>query len=247
MNRVLILIAVFFLLSLDLYAECTKDTDCKGNRICEDEECVYPEKEDIVEVKQPKKAKKEVEDEQVKRKSKFVIGLDTTLFSYNKVKRTIKEDYSDDSSDSYDNYSTSLGGADFGLRLGGAIKEMFIVGSYLGFSFDYAEQFEIKNFGFRFSPFFEVSFLKSRVRPFLRFMFDVYLEKQVMAGNSFIDKIDTFAWLLGGTFSGGLHFFATESFSIDVDFNVGYAGGESEDNDITRFKTGFILGFTGWI
>lgn len=182
-----------------------------------------------------------------KRDNKFIIGLDTELFSYMKTKyRTEGEDGYEDTSSS-DSYSSFLGVANLGLRLGGAFKEMFIFGSYLKFSYNYTDNFEVKNYEFRLSPFFEVSFLKSKIRPFLRGKFDVYLEKMEITGLPYSSDTNNFTWLLGGSFELGVHFFVASSFSIDSSFDIGYSLGKSEKDDVSKFKTGVIIGFTGWI
>ncbi len=248
MKRVLIfgVFIIVFLFSYSLFADCTKDTDCKGNRICEDGECVFSEEHDD-EVEKPKNPSVKKDTGSVTDK-KFLIGVDTNLFSYNRLKYTAEDDYGWKDEQKLDNFYTSIGGADLGLRLGGVFyKDMFVVGSYVGFSFSKMDSLDWKHFDFRLAPFFEVSFLRSKVRPFLRFMFDILLSKDIFENDNDWASDESFSWALGASFNAGLHFFATESFSIDLFGDVGFSGGKIEDYDLTRIRAGVGLGFTGWL
>jgi len=78
-------------------------------------------------------------------------------------------------------------------------------------------------------------------------MFDILLSKDIFENDNDWASDESFSWALGASFNAGLHFFATESFSIDLFGDVGFSGGKIEDYDLTRIRAGVGLGFTGWL
>ena len=70
MSRKFLFILMLLFFTINLFGECTKDTDCKGDRICEKGECVFSESKDkIGENSSEKQTKKEFNIWELKNKS----------------------------------------------------------------------------------------------------------------------------------------------------------------------------------
>ena len=162
---------------------------------------------------------------------------------------------SDDNSgdQQYSGLEIGLGMSRFGIGAGVGIGKKFILGGKLAMGQEASDWWpgsEGEMFMFSAIPYFEVVFLTTRVRPFV---------KAIAGIEGARGENDAGFWglVMGG--GGGLHIFLTQSVSFDVDLEMGFRFGTGHDgpdpgpgqpdNDYSHWRFNFatLVGLSAWL
>jgi hypothetical protein len=155
------------------------------------------------------------------------------------------------SDEGYGGLELGLGMSRFAIGAGFGLGGKLLIGAKLAIgqeSSDWWPGDEAETFIFSAIPYIEFVFLQSRVKPFAKAMAGV-------EGSRREDESGFWGIVLGG--GGGLHFFLTQSVSVDADlelnfrFGTGHFAlpGPADDIDFSHWRFSFatLLGLSAWL
>ncbi|MDH5492033.1 MAG: porin family protein [Myxococcales bacterium] len=130
------------------------------------------------------------------------------------------------------------------VLFGYMITDAIFLGGRLGIQSVSYEPGDFSTFSWSLAPVFEFLFLDGAARPFVFASAGIGGESQSITsgGVTATTSMNTFGFAGGG----GLHYFLTDSFSIDPRLELGWTFYGDDNNDYTDFRFAALVGLSGF-